>query len=154
MAKSLAFCKIDFVVNMIGNHGAVLILHQLMAGPKRTTELLEHLNLSSKTLSDRLKELERFGLIAKLAYREAPPRVEYHLTDAGLKLKPVLDAIEQVAAELSELSNKQAAKSRSAKQRKQQCPSCRPAEPPPVAKAIEPIERKIPQRPRNDIVIL
>ena len=43
--------------------------------------------ISPKTLSDRLKELENFGLIKKKIYAEIPPRVEYSLTQDGIELK-------------------------------------------------------------------
>lgn len=41
---------------------------------------------SSKTLSIRLKELERNGILNRQAYNEIPPRVEYHLTPKGQEL--------------------------------------------------------------------
>ncbi len=47
--------------------------------------------INPKTLSARLKELERNGLIARKVYRENPPRVEYFLTEKGRALKPVLE---------------------------------------------------------------
>jgi DNA-binding HxlR family transcriptional regulator len=43
--------------------------------------------INSKTLSDRLKELEIHGLIKRKAYAEIPPRVEYSLTKKGTALR-------------------------------------------------------------------
>jgi len=42
--------------------------------------------ISSKTLSTRLKELEKSGVLERLAYNEIPPRVEYKLTSKGQEL--------------------------------------------------------------------
>lgn len=61
---------------MIGNNEKV-----------RYKEIMEGLTgINSKTLSDRLKELEKYGLIKREAYAEIPPRVEYSLTDVGVEL--------------------------------------------------------------------
>ncbi|QQR60837.1 helix-turn-helix transcriptional regulator [Candidatus Uhrbacteria bacterium] len=42
------------------------------------------------TLSDRLSDLERLGIITKTIYSEVPPRTEYNLTQKGKDLLPVL----------------------------------------------------------------
>lgn len=52
-------------------------------------------SISHRTLSTRLKELERDGLVFRREYAQIPPRVEYSLTDKGRSLVPVL---EQMAA--------------------------------------------------------
>lgn len=49
--------------------------------------------ISFKTLSMMLKELEGDGLISRKEYPQVPPKVEYSLTDRGLSLIPVLDAM-------------------------------------------------------------
>jgi DNA-binding HxlR family transcriptional regulator len=52
-------------------------------------------NISPKSLSDRLKELQSIDLILRKAYSEIPPRVEYSLTEEGDDLKrsiiPLMD---------------------------------------------------------------
>jgi DNA-binding HxlR family transcriptional regulator len=47
--------------------------------------------VNPRTLSARLDELERAGIIAKLAFPEVPPRVEYSLTEKGWDLVPILE---------------------------------------------------------------
>lgn len=42
--------------------------------------------ITAKTLTDRLKELDREGIIQRKAYNEIPPRVEYNLTKKGKRL--------------------------------------------------------------------
>lgn len=48
------------------------------------------LDISPRTLSDRLKDLERVGLLRRRAYAEVPPRVEYALTAKGEALRQSL----------------------------------------------------------------
>jgi DNA-binding HxlR family transcriptional regulator len=50
---------------------------------------IEHIN--PKTLSLRLKELERDGLIIRKIYHETPVRVEYNLTEKAMALTPILE---------------------------------------------------------------
>lgn len=90
------FCPVDSVIDLIGHKGALQIIRLLFGGPKRTTEILRWLELSSKTLSDRLKELEKSGIILRRSFPESPPRVEYSLTQRGEELWPVLEAMRQV----------------------------------------------------------
>lgn len=47
-------------------------------------------DISPKVLTDTLRNLERDQLIARTAYPEIPPRVEYSLTDLGRSLMPLL----------------------------------------------------------------
>jgi DNA-binding HxlR family transcriptional regulator len=44
-------------------------------------------------LSERLRELEREGIVSRVVVPETPVRVEYHLTEKGKGLQPVMDAI-------------------------------------------------------------
>jgi DNA-binding HxlR family transcriptional regulator len=59
-------------------------------GKLRFNDLLERLNCRAKILSERLKELERVGVINKKSYNETPQKVEYSLTKKGKRL---LDAL-------------------------------------------------------------
>ena len=72
----------------------MLIVRDLFAGPKRTTELLEDLHpISSRTLMGRLREMEQDDLIVRNNYGGLPRRVEYELTERGRKLIPLLNAL-------------------------------------------------------------
>ncbi|MBI2044950.1 helix-turn-helix transcriptional regulator [Candidatus Pacearchaeota archaeon] len=60
-------------------------------GKLRFNELLNRLeSATAKILSDRLKELEKEGIIQRKHYKEVPPKVEYALTYKGRKLKESL----------------------------------------------------------------
>ena len=74
----------------------MLVVRDLCAGPKRTTELLEDLHpISSRTLMGRLREMEQDDLILRNNYGGLPRRVEYELTERGRKLIPLLDALRE-----------------------------------------------------------
>jgi DNA-binding HxlR family transcriptional regulator len=90
-------CPIEFILELIGTKWSISILRELFRGNQRTHELLEALpGISTKTLTVRLRELEKHGLINRKVYAEIPPRVEYSLTEKGLELQPVLVALKQV----------------------------------------------------------
>nr|WP_240038939.1 MULTISPECIES: helix-turn-helix domain-containing protein [Okeania] len=90
-------CPIQFVLRILGSKWSVLILQQLLSGDRRTHELLEALpGISSKTLTLRLRELEKYGLLARQVFPEVPPHVEYSLTDKGLEVQPVMIALQRL----------------------------------------------------------
>ncbi len=49
--------------------------------------------MSPNTLSDRLKELVKAGLLSRTSYNEIPPRVDYEATPKAVDLKPVFEAL-------------------------------------------------------------
>ncbi len=73
-----------------------MIVYNLLSGPRRFGELRDAMgNVSPKTVSQRLKMLEEDGYVDRHAFAEIPPRVEYQLTEKGLALAGVLEAIRQ-----------------------------------------------------------
>jgi DNA-binding HxlR family transcriptional regulator len=87
--KEECVCPLDDVLSVISKKWALLILNSIGNNEKiRFNRMMETLpGINSKTLSDRLKELEAFKLIERRAYAEIPPRVEYSLTGEGMKLR-------------------------------------------------------------------
>jgi DNA-binding HxlR family transcriptional regulator len=87
-------CGIEKTIKIIGKKWTFLILRDLFEGKKRFGELLDSLSgVSPKTLSIRLKELEKNKIIKKKIYKEIPLHVEYSLTEKGLSLKDILNDI-------------------------------------------------------------
>ena len=85
-------------VRLIGDVWILLIIINLLRGPKRFNELRDLMgNVSPKTLSQRLKELEEHHFVERRAFAEIPPRVEYHLLEKGRALGAVIEALEQFA---------------------------------------------------------
>ena len=79
---------------IIGAKWTSLIIYDLGGGKRRFREL-EQLceGISSRTLAERLRQLEREGIVRRHSYPESPPRVEYELTEKGLALLPIIDAM-------------------------------------------------------------
>ncbi len=87
-------CPIARTLDIVGDRWTMLIVRDLFMGKTRFSQLLEGSpGPPSKLLSDRLKKLEEHGLIERVVYSQHPLRAEYHLTEEGRSLAPVLDAI-------------------------------------------------------------
>ncbi len=87
-------CPIAATAKIIAHKWTLLIVRDLMTGPKRFSELERSLKgISPRTLSDRLSYLEEEGIIHRRNYGEIPPRVEYSLTEKGQDLLPVIEEI-------------------------------------------------------------
>ena len=92
-------CPIEVTLGIIGKKWTVLIIRELFDGKKRFSEISASLPISSKLLTDRLKELEEHGIILRTIYPEIPPRVEYTLTESGRSLSTVLSALREWGAQ-------------------------------------------------------
>jgi len=78
-------------MKVIGNKWTALILRDLFSGPKRFCELEKSVgNINPSTLSQRLDDLEEYGIVTRKSYAEVPPRIEYTLTRKGEDLLPIL----------------------------------------------------------------
>ena len=94
-------CPIRNVIARIGNRWRILILLTLepVEKPMRFKELEQAIpDISQKMLTRTLRNLEADGLVARHAYAEVPPRVEYELTARARTLTPHLNALVQWAA--------------------------------------------------------
>jgi len=81
-------------LSIVGNKWTALIIMELAKGPLRFSVLEKSLvNISPRTLSQRLDELEQKHIITKACFAEVPPRVEYQLTNKGKDLTPVLKSM-------------------------------------------------------------
>ena len=87
------FC-VQKTIKIIGSKWTVLILRELCHGTKRFGELEKNLEgISSKTLSLRLKELEKNKILKKKIFATIPPKVEYSLTPKGDSLKMIIQTM-------------------------------------------------------------
>ncbi len=87
-------CPINNTFKLIGKKFTVLILRNMINGKQsRFNQLLNSIEKSNpKTLSTRLREMERLGLIKRKVYsHEIPIRIEYYPTQKALALQPILD---------------------------------------------------------------
>lgn len=90
----LPACPVETTLTLISDKWKVLILRDLLTGTKRFGELRRSVgDVSQKILTAQLRQMENSGLVNRKVYAEVPPRVEYSLTELGLSLKPILDAM-------------------------------------------------------------
>ena len=84
-------CPISCVLDIIGDKWTLLIIRDLYLGKHRFSEIMASDEaLKSNILAERLKRLERVGLLEKRAYQDRPVRYEYFLTGAGEDLGQLL----------------------------------------------------------------
>ena len=89
-------CPIERAVSILDGKWTLLILRELFGGTRRFGELRAVLSdISPKTLTDRLRELEDRGVVERTIYAEVPPRVEYKLTRRGRAAWPVIEALRE-----------------------------------------------------------
>ena len=91
-----AFCPyFHEAAELIGRRWNAVILRALLHGRSHFNEIKRAIpKLSPRMLSERLKELERAGLIDREVIPTVPVRTRYRLTEQGRQLSPVFDAIE------------------------------------------------------------
>ncbi|MBB3112678.1 DNA-binding HxlR family transcriptional regulator [Paenibacillus phyllosphaerae] len=90
-----AICpKFDKAMQLISKRWTGLIIHQLLDGPKRFSQLEAAMPISGRLLSERLKELEQEGIVHREVYPETPVRIEYSLTTKGCALGPLFKELE------------------------------------------------------------
>ena len=84
-------CLISQTLDVLGDRWTLLVLRDLMTGLQRYTDILNNCaGLSPNVLADRLKMLEREGLVHRRYERGLPPRVAYTLTEKGWTVRPIL----------------------------------------------------------------
>jgi DNA-binding HxlR family transcriptional regulator len=75
----------------VGDRWTLLVVEALLAGPRRFNDLLDQLpGIAANILSERLKRLERDGLLVARPYSDRPPRATYQLTAEGSDLAGAL----------------------------------------------------------------
>lgn len=86
-------CPIADALAIIGDRWSLLVLRELRLGVHRFGDLRTNTGAPRETLTIRLRKLEDAGVIERQQYSAHPPRDEYHLTEAGRALSPVLRAL-------------------------------------------------------------
>jgi DNA-binding HxlR family transcriptional regulator len=89
--------------DVIGCRWSISVLQAVSSGVKRPGALERHIDgISTKVLTDRLRQFNRAGIFERVQYPEIPPRVEYRLTPFGKKFTRLLKEIEKLQAELND----------------------------------------------------
>lgn len=93
MKKHGAECPISKVVGLLGDSCSILIVRDLLEGPKRYSDLEDSLETSSRTLAKKLKHLEQEGLIRHTPASKKQTHSAYSLTKKGAAFEKVADAM-------------------------------------------------------------
>jgi DNA-binding HxlR family transcriptional regulator len=87
-------CPIRATINVMSGKWKVQAVWHLSFGPRRFAELRGLLRgVSEKVLAAQLRELEKDGVVNRMAVRSSPPRVTYSLSPAGETLIPLLEGL-------------------------------------------------------------
>ena len=89
-------CPVELGLNILSGKWKLKILWHLSKGTIRFNELHRLLgHITTKTLTEQLRELEEQGIILRTVFPEVPPRVEYSLSEIGNTLRPILSELFQ-----------------------------------------------------------
>lgn len=87
-------CPVAKTLEIVGDRWTLLVVRDLLGGTRRFQDLQTGLpGLAPNILSDRLKLMEKHGLVARRLYSDHPPRAEYGLTAKGQELGVVIGAL-------------------------------------------------------------
>ena len=91
----IADTPFGYTLSLIGGKWKMVILYLLYDHKVVRYNELQRLigGITYKTLSTQLKELEADGLICRVEYPQIPPKVEYSLSEKGMSLLPIMDAM-------------------------------------------------------------
>ena len=93
MKRKPEACPIGKVVDLLGDSCSILIIRDLLKGPKRFGELEDSLAVSSRTLTKKLKLLEEERMVTRNEMKGAAACARYQLTQKGTALQKVVDAM-------------------------------------------------------------
>jgi DNA-binding HxlR family transcriptional regulator len=96
-----SFCPVGAALNVVGERWTLLIVRDLLLGPRRYSELLSGLGgIGTDILAARLRTLQEHGIVRRAGKRQAH---RYELTESGRALRPVLTELSRWGAERLEL---------------------------------------------------
>ncbi len=93
--KARSDCWVARSLDIVGDRWTLLVIRDMLfAAKRRYGDFLDSAEgITTNILAERLKRLEREGLVKKVLYSEHPPRWEYHLTPKGKALEPAIRAL-------------------------------------------------------------
>jgi DNA-binding HxlR family transcriptional regulator len=83
-------CSIARSLDVVGEKWSLLALREVFLGVRRFDRIVAKTGAPRDVLTARLRTLVEAGVLERVQYNERPPRYEYHLTEAGRDLQPVL----------------------------------------------------------------
>lgn len=88
-------CSAAAALELVGDRWSLLVVREVLFGRHRFSDLLHNTGAPRDRLSARLKTLQLAGILEARPYCDRPLRFEYHLTEAGHALAPVLEALRE-----------------------------------------------------------
>jgi len=88
-------CSVADALAIVGDRYSLLIVREIGYGYVRFEDLAGFTGAPRDVLTARLRRLEEVGVLERRMYSEHPPRYEYHLTEAGAQLRPVVLALKE-----------------------------------------------------------
>ena len=88
-------CSVARTVDLVGDPWTLMVLRELFLGSRRFDDFELYTGASPHLLSLRLRGLVESGIVERRAYQEKPVRYEYHLTEKGVDLWPVMAALRE-----------------------------------------------------------
>lgn len=94
--EDMPVCDVATTVQVLGSKWKLLIIRDLLTGPKRNSELMKSLSgISQKVLTSSLKSMIDDGIVERIDFQEIPPHTEYQLTSLGDSLRPIIETMKQ-----------------------------------------------------------
>ena len=90
MMTQVRECSVARTLELVGSKWTLLVVRELFLGSRRFEEIARFTGGPRDILTDRLRRLEAHGLVTRVQYEQRPPRFEYHLTDLGRSLAPII----------------------------------------------------------------
>jgi DNA-binding HxlR family transcriptional regulator len=86
-------CSIARALEVVGERWTLLIVRDVLLGPRKFDELQGSLGIARNVLTERLNRLVAEGILERVRYSERPQRYEYHVTQKGRDLDVALTAL-------------------------------------------------------------
>ena len=103
MRETVTGCSVEHAMHLLGGRWRLLLVSYLIDGPKRFNELRRDMpGISQRMLTLDLRALEAAGLIRRTVYPTTPVKVEYALTEDGMRLKTVVAGLEKHGFKVAE----------------------------------------------------
>ena len=83
-------CSVARTLDIVGEKWALLAVREVLLGNRRFDEMVRQIGAPRDTLAARLRTLVSAGILERRPYSDHPARFEYHLTEAGRDLYPVI----------------------------------------------------------------
>lgn len=101
--------RFEKAMSILGQRWTGLIIYQLLNGPQRFCTVEAAMPISARVLSERLKDLEKEGIVKREVFPETPVRIEYSLTEKGMALEPLMNEISKWAEAWIDVSSNEGA---------------------------------------------